>query len=449
MKKLTALLCLVLALVSLSALAADADTETTLWPAYDPETGLWGYIREDGAWGIEPQYGYAGHFHDGCAAAGTASPETGMEAQGVIDKNGAYLLSPEYLVVDHCSNEDNIAYGVTGVFLVSKGGMKGWFNAENRYFSGVQWDYAWTQQGWPVMCVGQGFLYGYLDRFTGEPIVPIETCGRRPDEYSEGFFTVTFHGVEHAVLLDMQGQEIVFPEGIHVEAESVMRCGLVAVENEAGLMGYADAQGRIVIEPQYSFAMDFDGGFAEVFHPERGFLLIDSEGCVVYESDNNWSFHGVVDGSAFIYPTLGAPFLLNADGTVRMTTTVPAFSYAAWYQEPLVEGAPIRLQAGWVGNSYWCFVDKNGQPSTTWWDRPADFGSLCLDGQGWQAVTKATGIPAWGYVDAWGKTVIPYQFYAAEDFQGNLALVCLDKSTQGYINRSGEIVYQWPMPEEE
>ena len=40
MKKLTALLCLVLALVSLSALAADADTETALWPAYDPETGL-------------------------------------------------------------------------------------------------------------------------------------------------------------------------------------------------------------------------------------------------------------------------------------------------------------------------------------------------------------------------------------------------------------------------
>lgn len=40
MKKLTALLCLVLALVSLSALASDADTDTTLWPAYAPETGL-------------------------------------------------------------------------------------------------------------------------------------------------------------------------------------------------------------------------------------------------------------------------------------------------------------------------------------------------------------------------------------------------------------------------
>ena len=40
MKKLTALLCLVLALVSLSALAADAETDTTLWPACGPAEGL-------------------------------------------------------------------------------------------------------------------------------------------------------------------------------------------------------------------------------------------------------------------------------------------------------------------------------------------------------------------------------------------------------------------------
>ena len=71
MKKLTMLLCLVLALVSLSALAADADTETSLWPAYDPNTGLWGYIREDGEWGIAPQWERAYHFHGGCAIVDT------------------------------------------------------------------------------------------------------------------------------------------------------------------------------------------------------------------------------------------------------------------------------------------------------------------------------------------------------------------------------------------
>ena len=41
MKKLTALICLIMALVSLSAPVADAETTPTLWPAYDPVTGLW------------------------------------------------------------------------------------------------------------------------------------------------------------------------------------------------------------------------------------------------------------------------------------------------------------------------------------------------------------------------------------------------------------------------
>ena len=55
MKKLTTLICLVMALVSLCACGACADGEPTLWPACAPETGLWGYIREDGAWAIAPQ----------------------------------------------------------------------------------------------------------------------------------------------------------------------------------------------------------------------------------------------------------------------------------------------------------------------------------------------------------------------------------------------------------
>lgn len=42
MKKLSALICLIMALVSLSAPMADAETTPTLWPAYDPVTGLWG-----------------------------------------------------------------------------------------------------------------------------------------------------------------------------------------------------------------------------------------------------------------------------------------------------------------------------------------------------------------------------------------------------------------------
>ena len=95
MKKLTALLCLVLALVSLSALAAEAETETTLWPAYDPVTGLWGYIDEQGAWGIEPQWKTALSFRNGYAIV-----DMGEDADGLIDETGAYIFQPVYDLID-------------------------------------------------------------------------------------------------------------------------------------------------------------------------------------------------------------------------------------------------------------------------------------------------------------------------------------------------------------
>ena len=104
MKKLLILLTLLLAWT-----ACAAAQEPALWPAYDEASGLWGYIDETGEWAIAPQFGYAGDFHGDCASAGTASPETGEQAQGVIDGNGAYLLQPEYLIQDHCSDEHHAA----------------------------------------------------------------------------------------------------------------------------------------------------------------------------------------------------------------------------------------------------------------------------------------------------------------------------------------------------
>ena len=87
MKKLTTLICLVMALVSLCACGACADGEPTLWPACAPETGLWGYIREDGSWGIAPQYAQAQRFVNGYAIVKAAG------AEGIIDETGRPIRS--------------------------------------------------------------------------------------------------------------------------------------------------------------------------------------------------------------------------------------------------------------------------------------------------------------------------------------------------------------------
>ena len=70
MKKLLALICLVLGLGSLCAHAADAEPAPTLWPAYDPDTGLWGYITEDGTWGDQSAVGAGISFPRGMRHCG-------------------------------------------------------------------------------------------------------------------------------------------------------------------------------------------------------------------------------------------------------------------------------------------------------------------------------------------------------------------------------------------
>ena len=42
--------------------------------------------------------------------------------------------------------------------------------------------------------------------------------------------------------------------------------------------------------------------------------------------------------------------------------------------------------------------------------------------------------------------VLPVVYEEAEPFDGALARVRFDESTEGYINRSGDVVYSWPMP---
>ena len=72
---------------------------------------------------------------------------------------------------------------------------------------------------------------------------------------------------------------------------------------------------------------------------------------------------------------------------------------------------------------------------------------LCLDNEGFSGDPmgwQGTGYGG-GYVDAYGNEVFPAQWYYAEHFDGALARVWFDEewTAAGYINRDGEMVYQW------
>lgn len=55
----------------------------------------WGFIDEKGDYVVEPQYGYAGDFHEGMAAVGTG--EYPNRKWGFIDKTGKMVIEPQYI----------------------------------------------------------------------------------------------------------------------------------------------------------------------------------------------------------------------------------------------------------------------------------------------------------------------------------------------------------------
>jgi hypothetical protein len=175
-------------------------------------------------------------------------------------------------------------------------------------------------------------------------------------------------------------------------------------------------------------------------------LLIDREGHVLAEGVLSvcgpWA-----DGSIAVELDGWCWAVLNADGTEHFRIPVEPYEYGkgVWTFPPLTEGGPwwVGYWYGGTGVAYglmtaegeWiCSADERGE--YFWLDNDIFSG----DPMGWQG----TGYSG-GYVDAYGNEVFPAQWYYAEHFDGALARVWLneDWTAAGYINRDGEMVYQW------
>ncbi len=437
MKKLTMLLCLIMALVSLSALAADEDTETSLWPAYDPETGLWGYITEDGAWGIKPQWETALGFHNGYAIV-----DMGEDAEGLIDETGAYIFQLVYdLVTWGTIGFDSWVYN--DVYIIYDNSLCGWFDSESGYISGLCWEYVDSWDDSPYVIAGVGDKETFVHRATGERLLPLmdmSTYG-----FHDGYaLCIVDDGQDFIV--DLEGNIAYLPEEL-LPDDVYLSEGLLLVEDANGLHGYVDATGQIIIAPQYDDGGLFQHGYT-VVEKDGERLLIDREnrviatgwdyvcglwadGGIAVEGDNCWA-------------------VLNHDGMERFRTKVKPYDYAKGVvtHPPLVEGGPW-----WVG--YWyggVGTDFGLMTAEGEWLHDADIpGEYFVisnemfsdDPMGWHA---AWYDGKWGFIDGAGNTVLPFIYEDAGHFEGSLARVMLDASTEAYINRAGEIVYQWPMP---
>jgi len=156
---------------------------------------------------------------------------------------------------------------------------------------------------------------------------------------------------------------------------------LVVVRN--GKYGYIDHQGRIVIEPQYVWGDDFDGGFAPVYLCGRA-VSIDASGKV-------------------------RPLRVVREGEV----------YA-------------KSRGGKVG-----FADASGK-----FKGPPTFDEALPFSDGLAAVRAGE---KWGFVDRTGALVIPLQFSEAYFFHEGVAIVTLDFD-HVLINKAGNVIARGLQP---
>ena len=436
MKRWIVLFALILTLVALPALAAAADAETALWPACDEETGLWGYIREDGSWGIAPQYRYAYRFMNGYAIVDAD------DASGIIDETGWYVVPPEYSIWEGTIGFDGRKGN--GVFVMERNGRCGWFDTQSGFISGLMWQYVASWDDSPYVQVGiNRDMSTFVHRATGKRLLPwqdMSTYGFRED------VAVVSLGDGDTVLVALDGSITHLPEGL-TAADSYVSDGLLPVTDENGLYGYVDTDGQIVIDPQFTDAMNFRCGYAVV----NDGLLIDRTGRVIAE-DVQFVCGPWADGSIAV-ERAGCWAVLNVDGRSPAGSTerfrIPLEPYA--YGRSIITYAPLEDMAPrWVGYAYggggtnFGLMTDDGE-----WLVDADDNDVCLcldnegfsdDPMGWQG----TGYGG-GYVDLYGNEVFPAQWYYAEHFDGALARVWFNEewTGAGYINRDGEMVYQW------
>lgn len=438
MKKLLALLSLLTALVSLSSLAAEAETAPSLWPAYDPVTGLWGYIREDGTWGIAPQWETALAFRNGYAIV-----DMGEDAEGLIDETGAYIFQPMYDLIDWGTiSPDTWVYN--DVYLIYDGDLCGWFDSKSGYISGLCWEQVYSWDDSPYVRAGVGDRCTFVNRATGERLLPLM------DMFSYGFsegVAICWEDDDGSYfVVDLEGKLLQLPEGMNATGWFCQE-GLLVVEDAEGLIGYVDTAGNVVIEPQYDDGGLFHHGYASVEKNGES-LIIDRDNRVIATGWDYicgpWADGGIaVEGD-------DCWAVLNQDGTVRFRVELAPYEYGRFVvtHEPLAEGGPcwVKYRYPAVGSDFG-LMTADGT-----WLVDASYGgnSYSLademfsdDPMGWHAAWYQG---SFGYIDGAGNTVLPFIYEDAGHFEGALARVMLDASTEAYINRSGEVVYQWPMP---
>lgn len=444
MKKILLLL-LIVCMLPISTLAQETTNKENLFPdALYPAQGAngkMGYINYSGEWVIMPQWDYAEEFRGQYAVVGMDIAGTDDSLEGLIDKTGVYLmpLASSYLFD---SGYDGGYYGGkdTGIYYVlypeSNGPAEkyGFVDIPSGYVSGPQWDSVWNwvdDSGLIDVRNDPDYLWGCVDRTTGNMVFPYMDGATDPHPFSEGWRLIEHYNDEDdfigAEYVDMQGHKLQLPNGIvPFEFDSFSR-GLAAVcDQETNLLGFIDTAGNLVIKPAYEWTYGFVNGYAAVELTDGGWTLIDKAGKMIggiWDRVDELSFGFVCVKKNDKYG------FINEAGEIVIE---PVWDYADYFRS----NGLCWVEDKEKDCSY--LMDVKGNLLSDPVDIPGE-GNYYDFSEGLAAVSR-DGL--FGFMNEKGDIVIPCTWSYAGDFVNGLAYVRNDDKT-GYIDHNGEFVFSW------
>lgn len=264
-------------------------------------------------------------------------------------------------------------------------------------------------------------LWGYLDRNMKAVIPPIYQTAR---DFSEGLAAVRTGGTIDRDVEPLHYSGPVDRDGRGVENATI-----------GGKWGYVDRHGKVVLAIDLDYAGPFRGGLAlvrqsatsqrDAFH---GF--IDRSGRRVFavpEAENRLLVCDFCCDRARFYElgSGGERHLAGFLGPTGKVIVQPTLRKASDFCEGVAAVVTDDNRCGYINVDGHLVLDVTGR-----FDRYDDFH------EGLAAVRK--GAKA-GFIDRWGKLVIPMQFADATQFSDGVAAIRLGEKW-GYIDRGGHVI---------
>ncbi|MEC4049104.1 WG repeat-containing protein [Flavobacterium sp. SUN046] len=225
------------------------------------DSKLWGFINKKGQEVIALQYDHASNFKDGVANV------CKNKKYGLIDTHGKTIIPFEY---------DYLSPVFDGLIIAKKNGKCGYLTPSGKVAIEIMYE------------DGNIFSNGFARVKKNGQWITIDTSNNTSDQYSYPFDEDGYrlHTIEDKTIYENKLGETLFE--INSNKLSYFKNGLckIKINNK---YGFIDRLGKIIIEPIYEVAKDFEFGKALVLR-NHIWYIIDKKGTelmIIYDNNNS------------------------------------------------------------------------------------------------------------------------------------------------------------------